>query len=235
MDAISSPSSAPLLLAEGIGKQYDHQPVLRRLTLRLQPGERLALMGPSGSGKSTLLHCLGGIETVDEGRILFRGENLAELDESARAGLRRSAIGFVFQFFHLLPTLTARENIELPLEFAGVAASERRQRVDELLAAVDMEHRAGGAPSELSGGECQRIALARALAIRPQLLLADEPTGNLDSTTGERVLDLLAELCTTVGTALVMVTHQPETTRICDRVLHMRDGELVGEPAGAEG
>lgn len=233
MDAFSSPP-VPLLLAEEIGKHYDPQPVLRGLTLRLEPGERLALMGPSGSGKSTLLHCLGGIETVDEGRILFRGENLADLDESARAALRRSAIGFVFQFFHLLPTLSARENIELPLEFAGVPAPERRQRVGELLAAVDMERRAAGTPSELSGGECQRIALARALAIRPRLLLADEPTGNLDSASGERVLDLLAELCTSAGTALIMVTHQPETTRICDRVLHMRDGQLVGEPAAAE-
>jgi ABC-type lipoprotein export system ATPase subunit len=233
VDAFSSPP-VPLLLAEEIGKHYDPQPVLRGLTLRLEPGERLALMGPSGSGKSTLLHCLGGIETVDEGRILFRGENLADLDESARAALRRSAIGFVFQFFHLLPTLSARENIELPLEFAGVPAPERRQRVGELLAAVDMERRAAGTPSELSGGECQRIALARALAIRPRLLLADEPTGNLDSASGERVLDLLAELCTSAGTALIMVTHQPETTRICDRVLHMRDGQLVGEPAAAE-
>ena len=233
MDA-SSPSPTPLLVAEGISKHYDPQPVLRGLSLHLDPGERLALMGPSGSGKSTLLHCLGGIETVDEGRILFRGEDLAALDESARAALRRSAIGFVFQFFHLLPTLSARENIELPLEFAGVSSRERRERVEDLLAAVGMTHRAAGTPSELSGGECQRIALARALAIRPRLLLADEPTGNLDTASGERVLDLLAELCTSAGTALVMVTHQPETTRICDRVLHMRDGQWIGEPTPAE-
>ncbi|MFP4281441.1 MAG: ABC transporter ATP-binding protein [Opitutales bacterium] len=216
----------PLLQAHGLRKLYGPRPVLDDVSLEVAAGERIALMGPSGAGKSTLLNCLGGIERVDAGEILFDGQALHRLDEDALAALRRSRISSVFQSFHLLPTLTAAENIELPLQLLGQGARERRERVKHLLHEVDLAGRAEGRPRQLSGGEQQRVALARALAPGPRLILADEPTGNLDSGNGERILDLLERLSERHGFALVMVTHQPETTRICHRVLHLLDGRI---------
>lgn len=219
----------PILEAVDLTKSYDGSRVLRGVSLRLNAGERLALMGPSGSGKTTLLNCLGGIDRPDSGRLLLRGAAMESLTPDGLAALRRRDIGSIFQFFHLLPTLTAAENIELPLQLNGVPPKDRRARVAALLERVGIAHRAQALPSQLSGGEMQRVAIARALAHRPALLLADEPTGNLDSVSGGNVLDLLLELSEETGTALVLVTHSVEATRICHRVVHLRDGVIVSE------
>jgi ABC-type lipoprotein export system ATPase subunit len=221
------PNAPPLLTADRVEKRYGNRTILDRLSFTLAAGERIALMGPSGAGKSTLLNCLGGIEPLDGGTIHFDGDELSRLDSDAVARLRRRAIGTVFQFFHLLPTLTAAENIALPLHLNGVPKAERAARVAALLDEVGVTHRADAFPEALSGGEMQRVAIARALATEPKLLLADEPTGNLDSKTGETVLDLIKSLSERHRTALVMVTHSLASTRICDRVLHMRDGRIV--------
>jgi putative ABC transport system ATP-binding protein len=216
-----------LLNASGLSKQYGSLRVLDAVDLKLAEGERIALMGPSGAGKSTLLNCLGGIETVDAGTLYFEDHALHMMDEDAIALLRRQRIGTVFQFFHLLPTLSAAENIALPLRLNGMGQSESRERVQSLLREVGLSERAHAFPETLSGGEMQRVAIARALAAEPALLLADEPTGNLDSKTGESILDLIENLCERHRTALVMVTHAEASTRICDRVIHLRDGRVM--------
>lgn len=212
-------------------KSYGSTEVLRGVSLSLDPGERVALMGPSGSGKSTLLNCIGGIDRPDEGSIEIAGQPLGGLDEEGLCRLRRKSVSTVFQFFHLLPTLSARENIEFPLQLQGVPPRERDRRVRELIEEVGLSHRAEAMPHELSGGEMQRVAIARALVIEPRLILADEPTGNLDSATGESILDLLATLGDRHGTAMLVVTHSPQVTRICRRTLEMRDGALIGQEA----
>jgi ABC-type lipoprotein export system ATPase subunit len=221
------PACAALLYAQGVTKRFGKSLILDDLSLTLAPGERIALMGPSGAGKSTLLNCLGGIEAIDSGRIDFDGHDFSALGSDAVARLRRRSIGTVFQFFHLLPTLSAAENIALPLHLNGVPKEARDLRVASLLEEVGVAHRAAAFPDELSGGEMQRVAIARALATEPKLLLADEPTGNLDSKTGELVLDLIETLSRRHHTALVMVTHSLASTRICDRVLHMCDGKIL--------
>lgn len=212
-------------------KSYGSTEVLRGVSLTLEPGERVALMGPSGSGKSTLLNCIGGIDRPDEGSIEIAGQPLGGLDNEGLCRLRRETVSTVFQFFHLLPTLSARENIEFPLQLQGVPTKERDRRVRDLVEEVGLSHRSGAMPHELSGGEMQRVAIARALVIEPRLILADEPTGNLDSATGESILDLLATLGDRHGTAMLVVTHSPQVTRICRRTLEMRDGSLIGQDA----
>jgi ABC-type lipoprotein export system ATPase subunit len=212
-------------------KSYGSTEVLRGVSLTLEPGERVALMGPSGSGKSTLLNCIGGIDRPDEGSIEIAGQPLGGLDKEGLCRLRRETVSTVFQFFHLLPTLSARENIEFPLQLQGVPTKERDRRVRDLVEEVGLSHRSGAMPHELSGGEMQRVAIARALVIEPRLILADEPTGNLDSATGESILDLLATLGDRHGTAMLVVTHSPQVTRICRRTLEMRDGSLIGQDA----
>jgi ABC-type lipoprotein export system ATPase subunit len=189
----------------------------------------LALTGPSGSGKTTLLNCLGGVDRPDSGSILLHGEALERLSSDALALIRRRRVGSVFQFFHQLPTLTAFENIECPLQLIGVAAEEPRRRVESLLSRVNQVERAQAFPSQLSGGEMQRVAIARALVHKPDLILADEPTGNLDSANGGNILALLRDLTEEAGTALVLVTHSLEATRICHRTIHLRDGAVVSE------
>jgi len=218
-----------LLEAKGVGKRYDARWVLKDLDLCVAPGERVALLGPSGCGKTTLLNLMGGLDRPDEGVIRFRGEDLAAAPPPRLARLRRESLGTVFQFFHLVPTLTARENVELPLQLLGWARPALEARVAELMAAVGLEQRADAWPREMSGGEMQRVAVARALAARPALLLADEPTGNLDSASGERVLDLLAALTEREGAALVMVTHSDAAASICHRIVRMKDGRILGE------
>jgi ABC-type lipoprotein export system ATPase subunit len=212
-------------------KSYVSTEVLRGVSMSLEPGERVALMGPSGSGKSTLLNCIGGIDRPDAGSIEIAGQPLGGLDEDGLCRMRRETVSTVFQFFHLLPTLTARENIEFPLQLQGVPPRERDRRVRDLIEEVGLSHRAEAMPHELSGGEMQRVAIARALVIEPRLILADEPTGNLDSATGESILDLLAMLGDRHGTAMLVVTHSPQVTRICRRTLEMRDGALIGQEA----
>ena len=193
--------------------------------LAVEPGELVALVGPSGSGKSTLLQIAGGLDVPDAGRVVVHGRDLADLSVAERARARRRQIGFVFQFFHLLPTLSVAENVELPLLLDR--RRNRGARVRSLLERVGVDHRAGHLPGELSGGEMQRAAIARALVGEPELLLADEPTGNLDSATGAAVLALLGEVVNEAGTTLVMVTHDEAAAALADRVLHLRDGRLT--------
>ena len=202
------------------------------VTLRIAPGDHLAIRGPSGCGKSTLLHMLGCVETPTSGTLLFRGDEVGTLSDRARSLLRLRHIGFVFQRFFLLPMLTAAENIELPQSEANVSKSDRRARTKELLEYVGLAARADHRPSELSGGEMQRVAIARALANRPGLLLADEPTGELDRATGEQIAALLDRV-NADGTALVIVTHDPALAERCTRVLTMRDGRIESETTAA--
>lgn len=211
-----------------VTKSYGENPVLRGVSLSLEPGERAALMGPSGSGKSTLLNCVGGIDRIDGGKILVGGQDLAGLDEEGLCQLRRTTVSTVFQFFQLLPTLSARENITFPLLLVGEKEKDRDARVAELIEEVGLTHRADAMPHELSGGEMQRVAIARAIATNPRLILADEPTGNLDSTTGDAILDLLESISERHGVAMLLVTHSYGVTRICGRTLEMKDGQIEG-------
>jgi ABC-type lipoprotein export system ATPase subunit len=216
-----------LLEARGIVKRYGPRTVLGGVDLDVREGERVALLGPSGCGKSTLLNLLGGLDRADAGRLSFRGEDLAQASPERLADLRRGEVGTIFQFFHLIPSLTARENVELPLRLLKRAGA--RERAQGLLEAVGLSDRADAWPSELSGGEMQRVAVARALAAAPPLLLADEPTGNLDRASGETVLALLSELSAREGAALVMVTHSDAAAAICHRRLRLVDGLLQEE------
>jgi putative ABC transport system ATP-binding protein len=218
--------SSAALECRSVSKQYDARPVLREVSFKVAQGERLALTGPSGSGKTTLLNCLGGIDRPDSGEILVAGEAITRLSSAALAELRRRRLGNIFQFFHLLPTLSVRENVEFPLVLLGMDAGARARRTETLLERVGVAHRADAFPSQLSGGEMQRTAIARALSHAPSVLLADEPTGNLDSANGANILGLLRELTDETGTALVLVTHSAEATAICHRILQMRDGCL---------
>ncbi|MCC6235113.1 MAG: ABC transporter ATP-binding protein [Verrucomicrobiales bacterium] len=222
------PTGGAPLWAQGVEKSYEGRAVLCGVTLEIQAGERVALMGPSGSGKTTLLNCLGGVDRADRGSVRVGGCALEALDDAGLARMRREKTGTVFQFFHLLPTLSAYENVELPLQLLGVSLAERRERVGSLLARVGVEHRAGARPAQLSGGEQQRVALARAMVHRPGLLLADEPTGNLDSVNGAKVLELLRELSDETGTTLLLVTHSSEAAAICHRRVMLRDGRVEG-------
>ena len=201
---------------------------VRDVSLDIAAGDHIAVRGPSGCGKSTLLHMLGCVDTATGGTLLFEGHDVATLSDRARSLLRLRSIGFVFQRFFLLPMLSAAENVELPMSEAGVAAAERRQRTRELLDYVGLAARADHRPSQLSGGEMQRVAIARALANRPRLLLADEPTGELDQATGEHVAALLDRV-NADGTAMVIVTHDHALASRARRVLTMRDGRVDNE------
>jgi len=201
---------------------------VRDITLNIASGDHVAVRGPSGCGKSTLLHMLGCVDTPSSGTLLFEGHDVAALSDRERSRLRLQSIGFVFQRFFLLPMLSAAENVELPMSEAGLAAADRRRRTRELLDYVGLSARADHRPSQLSGGEMQRVAIARALANRPRLLLADEPTGELDQATGEHVAALLDRV-NADGTAMVIVTHDHALADRARRVLTMRDGRVESE------
>jgi putative ABC transport system ATP-binding protein len=203
---------------------------LRRVSVTVRPGDYVSVVGPSGCGKSTLLHLLGCIDVPTTGSVLVNGIDVSTLSDAERSALRLRHIGFVFQRFFLLPMLTASENVELPQAEAGVARAERRARTRELLEYVGLADRASHRPAELSGGEMQRVAIARALANGPTLLLADEPTGELDQSTGAQIASLFDRL-NADGTALVIVTHDPDVAARARRTLRMRDGEIVEESA----
>lgn len=200
---------------------------LQGVDLTVPPGEFLAIMGPSGCGKSTLLHVLGGLDRLTSGEVWLDNEPIHQLDETALTHLRRRKIGFVFQFFNLLPTLTVAENVELPALIAGEPTSPSADRARSLLAEVELEHRASHRLHQLSGGEMQRAALARALMLEPPVLLADEPTGNLDSHSSENVVQLLRRLGRDHQTTIVLVTHSRDVANAADRLITMRDGKIV--------
>jgi putative ABC transport system ATP-binding protein len=199
--------------------------ILHPLDLSIERGRVVAITGPSGSGKSTLLGLIAGLDAPSEGRILLDGVDITALDEDALARLRGVRVGIVFQFFHLLPSLTAFENVLVPMEIAGVRGAASRARA--LLSEVGLAERVHHYPSQLSGGEQQRVAIARALANDPPILLADEPTGNLDSTTGRQIIDLLLSIHRDRGTTLILVTHDPDLARVADMSIALRDGRVV--------
>ena len=203
-------------------------PAVRGVDLRVEAGEFVAVMGPSGSGKSTLVHMLGGLDARTSGEIWLDGRRADTLSESAWALLRRRKVGFVFQFFNLVATMTVADNVELPALLAGASAKEARQRREHLLGVLNLSERAGAAPGQLSGGEQQRVALARALANEPSLLLADEPTGNLDSRNTRDVLRLLSEVHRD-GQTIIMVTHDARVGSLADRVVSLLDGQIVDD------
>ena len=229
-----------LLETTGLRKQYQMGEVtveaLRGVDLAVRQGEFVAIMGPSGSGKSTLLHLLGGLDAPSDGEVVLGGMRLAHLSDDEVTILRRRQVGFIFQFFNLLPTLTAAENVALPLLLDGKRAEEYAARVDELLALVGLSERRGHKPDQLSGGEQQRVAIARAFVNNPKIVLADEPTGNLDSNAGRAVLDMLRRACKELNTTVAMVTHDPRAASYADRVVFLRDGGIVRElPFSAQG
>lgn len=205
---------------------------LDRVSLRVAEGEYLAVMGPSGSGKSTLLNVLGLLDRPDEGQYWLGGQDIATLSEPALAQLRGHRIGFVFQSFHLIPRLTARENVELPLMLCGVLPAERHRRSQRLLEELGLDNRADHRPAELSGGQRQRVAIARAMAMAPRLILADEPTGNLDSRSGEEVITLLEGLNREQGITLMVVTHDPRLGERAGRRISMDDGRISSDSGG---
>ena len=231
-------SSNSLYRLQAVQKRYDAQSdaqgvdALRAIDLTIGTGERLMLMGPSGCGKSTLLNLLGAIDRPTTGELWFGDVALHTLNDDARTLVRRESIGFVFQFFHLLPTLNVSENVALPLQLQrDVKSSVITEQVNNVLEQVGLGHRQTFYPSQLSGGEMQRVAIARALVHQPKVIIADEPTGNLDSENGEAILNLLLDLCQQHGTTLIMATHSHEATRIGSRLIRLRDGQLVDDSA----
>jgi putative ABC transport system ATP-binding protein len=228
--------SAPVICLEDVGLTLmgNAGPVniLRGITLDIARGEALGLVGPSGSGKSSLLMLMGGLESATAGRVAVLGQDLTAMDEDALARFRLAHMGVVFQSFHLIPTMTALENVATPLELAG--DRDAFARAADELAALGLASRRDHYPAQLSGGEQQRVALARAVVTRPEILLADEPTGNLDSATGEQIIELLFGLHGRHGATLVLVTHAPEVARKCDRIIRLRDGALEAFAEAAE-
>ena len=238
MSAITAvrPRSAALVNLEGITKVYkrgsETVEVLKRLDLEVPRGDFLALMGPSGSGKTTLLNLLGGLDRPTSGEVIVDGRNIGELNDSAISAWRARHVGFVFQFYHLLPVLTAEQNVALPLMLAGLSAGERKKRARAALMLVGLEERADHKPSELSGGQAQRVGIARAIVTDPTLLLCDEPTGDLDRRAGDEILELLQLLNTEHGKTIILVTHDLHAAAQAQRTLFVNKGVLSQEPEG---
>ena len=236
MSSVSTSETAAAVRTENVCRHYPMGGSVIRavdgISLSIERGEFVALLGQSGSGKSTLLNLLAGLDRPTSGSVVVQGRDLARMSSEDLAQYRRNDVGMVFQAFHLIPSMTITENVELPMRFAEVERAERIQRVRQSLEQVGLGHRLGHRPSELSGGEQQRVSLARALANRPQLLLADEPTGNLDSRTGEEILNLIRDLSLTLGMTVVMVTHERALAeRFAQRLIFLGDGKLISQEA----
>jgi len=233
---VQSNPSSPIILAENLTKTYQAGKVqvtaVRGLSLSVDPGEFVAIVGPSGSGKSTLFYLLGGLTRATSGRVVIDGIDFATLDDAARTRLRRHRIGFVFQKFNLLPTLSAMGNIEIAYNVSGRKEPMDRKYLDHLCDLLKIQGRLVHRPSELSGGEQQRVAIARALITRPAIVLADEPTGNLDTKNSDAVLHMLLRSNRELGQTTLMITHNPEAAAVAGRILYMRDGEIVREEKG---
>lgn len=229
-------SNSAVLECRNLAKSYSEGPVevqvLQGVELLLKPGERVAIVGSSGSGKTTLLNMLGGLDTPSSGSVWLAGEELSALSEKKRGRLRNRALGFVYQFHHLLPEFNALENVCMPLLISSMPVSEARQRAEALLTRVGLGSRIHHKPSELSGGERQRVAIARALVNQPKLVLLDEPTGNLDRTTAQTIQELILELSISLGTAFLVVTHDPALAQQMDRILTLEEGRLVSLDKG---
>jgi len=223
----------PILVATDVTKVYRTGevavPALRQLTLSVQPGELVAVMGPSGSGKTTLLNCLSGLDDIDEGTVVVQGRDLFAMKDAERTEHRAHTMGFIFQAFNLIPVFSAAENVELPLLLVGVAPAEARARAVSMLDRVGLAHRVHHRPAEMSGGEQQRVTIARALVGRPAIVWADEPTGNLDSAMATEIMDLLCELNEGDGQTIVLVTHDATIGDRAGRLIRMRDGRLVDD------
>ncbi len=213
-----------------IGQQETH--ALRGVNLNINDGEFTALVGPSGSGKTTLLQLIGCLDQPTSGTVTVAGKDVTRLNRNQRADMRRGTIGFIFQFFALIPTLTAYENIEMPLLLNGVSPSERRERVNSLLKAVDLEDHSHHRPDQLSGGQQQRVAIARALVTQPRLILADEPTANLDTPNGRQVMETMVRLNQETGVTFIFATHDPRVIEYARRVVTLRDGVIVSDAPG---
>ena len=228
-------SSQPLLQVQDLAKRYGQaqaqSTVFEQISCEVQAGEFVAIVGNSGVGKSTFLNCLAGLDSWQQGRVLHQGTDLSTLDETARAIWRRAHLGFVFQAFHVLPHLDVAQNIALPLMLLGRMNTQGEQRVQQVLKAVGLDGLGQRLPQQLSGGQLQRVAIARALVHSPQLLLADEPTGNLDPCTAQQVMDLLLQQTRDNGTALILVTHSAEAAKRADRVLRLTASSMQTEPA----
>ena len=237
--AVPSEKSSPIIIAENLTKIYStgqiEVPALRGVSFEVARGEFVAVVGPSGSGKSTLFYLLGGLTRATHGRVVIDGIDFASLNDAERTRLRKHRIGFVFQKFNLLPTLTAMGNIEIAYDVSGRKEPLDRAYLEHLSNLLSIGGRLKHRPSELSGGEQQRVAIARALITRPAIVLADEPTGNLDTKNSDAVLHMLQRSNRELGQTTLMITHNPEAASIADRILHMRDGEIVSVESGARG
>lgn len=226
-------TNLPIIETKDVCKTYVTGPLkveaLKNVSLSIEKGEMVAIMGPSGCGKTTLLNCLSGIDEVTSGRVIVEGKEITAMDDDAKTIFRAKRMGFVFQFFNLLPVLTAEENVELPLLLTDENSKDARKKAQELLAAVGLKDRTTMPPASLSGGERQRVTIARALVNNPALIWADEPTGNLDKKTADEVIALMRKLNKEIGETFVIVTHDSEVGAVCDRIVYMRDGLIVDE------